>query len=158
MKQRWEHSPWAPEIRLLNRWARWCINGNQGEIMRLCGLTWAGSPKSIMARIWECGAETEEAVTGYARELPPTPDFDSHEVDRFMVALRPIRPEAYTAILARHARIVHGEQVLIRSEGWIARALYGFTEDNSRKSLTRHCESGYSALRRWLEAAKVRAA
>lgn len=158
MKARWEHSQWAAEIRLLNRWARWCLNGNHSEIMRLCGLTWAGSPKSIMARIWEYGAVNTEAVTGYAGDLPPAPDIESQEVDRFMSALKPIQPEAFTAILARHARIVNGEQVLIRSEGWIARAVYGFTEDNSRKSLTRHCEAGYSALRRWIESARVRAA
>lgn len=158
MKQRWAHSPWAAEIRLLNRWARWCLNGNQGEIMRLCGLTWAGSPKSIMARVWESGAADEEAVTGYARELPPVHDFGSQEVDCFMAALRPIQPEAHTAILARHARVVNGEHILTRSESWIGRAVYGYTENNSRKALTRDCESGYAALRRWLESVKARAA
>lgn len=155
MKQRWEHSPWAPEIRLLNRWARWCINGNQGEIMRLCGLTWGASPKSVMARLWECGAVEESDVTGYAPELPPPADTDSQLVDAFMSVLGPILPTAHAALVARHRRMVRGESFLIRSESWIAKALYGMRSGSgSWRRLNIDCEAGYRALRRWLDTTK----
>ncbi|MDE2107104.1 MAG: hypothetical protein KGL39_58395 [Patescibacteria group bacterium] len=158
MKMRWAHSQWAQEIRLLNRWARWCINGNHGEIMRLCGLTWAGSMRTIMERLWECGAAEEKDVTGYASEPPPLPDFASQEVDKFMTALRSIHPESHRAILGRHARIVHGEFVLIRSHGWVAQALYGRSRRASEQALDTDCNLGYAALRRWIQSAQEKAA
>ena len=148
---------WLVERKMMNRWAFWCCRDDGSTLMRLCGLTWAGSPPAIMAALWERGAETEDDVTGYASEARSMPDDQSAEVDLFMNALRSILPAAHSALMARHRRMIHGELVLTRSEGWLARALYGKSRARSHAMLVKDCEAGYSALRRWFAAKQAAA-
>ncbi len=146
-----QREDWGAERKLLNRWAIWCLHGDSNEMMRSCGLTWAGSPPSAMRDIYDRGAETEDDTTGYARELPPVPDYTSHAVDEFMSALAPILPAVHRALLARHARIVDGRRIWVRSESWIAQSLYGMQRSGAWRRLATDCMTGYGGLRRWLE-------
>lgn len=141
---------WPEERKLLNRWAIWCLRGNERMLMRLCGLSWAGSPPAIMARLWERGAESEDDVTGYAPEPRAAPDYQSAEVDRFMGILQRSSPAVAAALIARHRRMVHGELILLRPEWWLACSLYGRRRSRSHQMLADACERGYAVLRQWL--------
>jgi hypothetical protein len=145
-------SAYDRERGLLNGWARWCYNGNHGEIMRLCGLTWAGSPPNTMDSIYVMGERTKDDVTGFAPDPPPLPDTDSQAIDRFMSHLREILPSAYNALIARHLRVVHGEFQRFRAEIWIAQALYCLSPEASRQKLKYDCDRGYSSLQQWWNA------
>ncbi len=148
---------WQVERKLLNRWAIWCLHGNERDIHRICGLTWAASPYSIMRRIYENGAVATTDVTGYAAEPPHLPDEWSAQVDEFMAIIAIVLPDSHAALIARHARVVRGQRLLIRAERWIARSLYGLSVRHSVSRLAHDCECGYGALHRWLSAAKRRA-
>ena len=78
---------WLAERKMLNRWAHWRLHVDSNEIMRSCGLSWAGSPPYCMRDLWESGAATKEDVGGYPSEPSPPPDHTSQQVDEFMVAL-----------------------------------------------------------------------
>ena len=148
-----EGDPWHQERRMLNRWALCKLHDDERSIMRYCGLTWAGSPRALMAPIYERGATKREDATGYARELPQLPDHIPPQVDEFMLALLPILPAAHAALLARHCRIVHGEHVEAKSEVWLAQTLYCKSRTRSHVKLIEDCNQGYEALRRWLDLA-----
>jgi hypothetical protein len=151
-------SAYDRERRLLRGWARWCDYNNEGEIMRACGLSRYGSPPNTMQPIYIMGERKKEDVTGFAPDPSPLPDTDSEAINEFMTYLRPILPDAYYALLARHRRIIHGEQVEMRSDGWIARAMYCLSESASYAKLNQQCNTGYQALQRWWNEHNERAA
>ena len=142
---------WQVERKLLNRWAIWTARSDSSEVMRLCGVTWAGSPLALMGDLWSRGAIKPDDVAGYAPELPAAPDYISPSVDEFMTALAAISPAVHDALLARHARIVRGERIYVRSESWVAQALYGLRRSGAWKRLAADCVIGYGSLRRWRE-------
>ena len=148
---------WKLERRLCNRWAIWRLRDDSKTVMRACGLTWAGSPLAIMSPIYTQGAKRKEDVTGYAPEPPPPPDYFSPVVDQFMASLALIVPAAHAALMARHCRIVHGEHIQVRSEVWVAQALYCKSRTRSHVKLVEDCSRGYEALKRWLEKHSVAA-
>ncbi|MDE2103511.1 MAG: hypothetical protein KGL39_40095 [Patescibacteria group bacterium] len=132
----------------MERWARWCHCGDSTTVMSLCGLTWAGSPHTIMGRIWECGAVDQSEVTGYS-DAPREGDPEPQQTDQFMARAKDLTPGPYYALVARHLRIVNGEPVLMRSERWMAQALYGLSARASWDRLATDCVAGYAALRLW---------
>ncbi len=136
---------------MLHRWALWCRRDDSSEILRDCGLTGAGSPRTPAHVIFDRGAERAEDVGGYAREHAPAADDVSAVVDAFMLALAAISPGIFHALLARHTRIVRGEFIDMRSESEVAQVLYGLRRSGAWKRLAQDCEVGYGALRRWLE-------
>jgi hypothetical protein len=111
-----------------------------------------------MDSIYIMGERTKEDVTGFAADPPPLPDTDSQAVDQFMAHLRPILPSAYEAMVARHRRIVHGEQTMMRSESWLAQALYNLSVSASHARLRNNCDLGYAALERWWSSRESEAA
>ncbi|MGH8396843.1 MAG: hypothetical protein ACRETA_01175 [Gammaproteobacteria bacterium] len=143
---------WLPERGLLNGWALWCLRDDSRTILRLCGLTWAGSQSSRIGEIYDRGARSTEDVVGYARELPPAPDHLIPTVDEFMGAVTIIIPEAASAILARHRRMIRGKLELELPEWRLAEALYGRKRSVAWEHLATDCRVGYAALRRWLAA------
>lgn len=138
---------WEPEIAALRGWVHWCAGNDHGEIARLCGVTFSGSPRTIMR--WDQGAPNPQDAHGYA-ETAPMPDYRSRAVNEFMADLRQRLPASYAAILAKHYGIVDGHSSAVRSLQWIAEALYQAGACQSLGLLERDCSSGYAALREWL--------
>jgi hypothetical protein len=83
--------------------------------------------------------------------LPPVPDAEVEAVFEFMDCLRPLLPHAHAALMARHRRMVDGHQHRIRSESWLAQALYGTKRAAAHARLASECDAGYAALTRWLD-------
>lgn len=143
-------SEFQSERKMFNRWAIWCLRGDNHLLMRLCGLSWAGSPRTVMSELWFRGAVAEADVTGYAAEIAPVPDEESVQVDRFMTEINARLPAVHVALMARHRRMIHGELILTRPEWWIACALYCRRRSRSHQMLAEACERGYVELRTWL--------
>lgn len=137
------------ERRVLKRWAWDCARGDKAEVNRLCGLTPAGSPPTIMGSLYALRDDAE--TTGYAKDLPPPPDTDVLACHAFISAIRILRPTVHECLLARHRRLIQGEFQLIRSDVGIARKLYPeLSRGAAHARLDRECELGYAALREWL--------
>lgn len=90
----------------------------------------------------------QSEVTGYS-DAPREGDPEPQQTDQFMARAKDLTPGPYYALVARHLRIVNGEPVLMRSERWMAQALYGLSARASWDRLATDCVAGYAALRLW---------
>lgn len=131
-------------------WGRWVSREHDLSIMHECGLTWAGSPPSLLPSVAE-----EGELVGLVEYLPREPSRLVHigeQVDEFATALREVDVETHRALTARHRRVVDGTQFLTRPESYIARALYiGLPAGPAQMQLSRACDRGYRLLKQWME-------
>lgn len=139
---------YAAEYRLMCVWAVRAAGSDARDILRLCGLSGAGSPPTVMDSLYALRDDAE--TTGYAKDLPMPPDPEIEAVFPFMEALRPLLPAAHAALMARHLRLVDGHCHRLRSESWLAMSLYGTKRAAAHARLASECDTGYAALRRWL--------
>lgn len=140
-------------------WARWANRSDQATIMRICGLTVAGSIPT-----WSMGIPTrtkaeEDKPDAYGMEAPPEPPVTAYTVQDFMELLNATSPEIHKALVARHLRRVGGEYMVISSEGHIAARLYEQPRQTAHPRLIKDCAKGYEAYRIWtrVEGARVSA-
>jgi len=130
-------------------WGRWVEREHELSVMHECGLTWAGSPPSLLPSIAE-----EGELVGLVEYLPSAPARLMHlgeQVNEFATALREVDLMTHNALTARHRRIVDGARYLVSSEARIAQALYSQRPGPAQMQLSRDCERGYRLLRGWLD-------
>ncbi len=141
----YDYSQWQSERRLLSQWGRWAKSDNHSSIQYSCGLSYYGTPKTIMDKIWECGAIDEAEVTGYA-DPPVCSNYLMQEIERYMDAVMRYMPWVYRALIARHLRVVDGARMLISSERRMAVALYELPADRAHNRFRHDCDMGYAML------------
>ncbi len=137
---------WQSERRLLNQWGRWVLSNNHSSVQTFCGMSYYGTPRTIMDKIWECGAINQEEVTGYADSTVHVTNYLMHEIDRYMECLRRWMPWVYRALLARHLREFVGNPRQRRTEFQLATAIYGVTPKTSFSRFSHDCDMGYAML------------
>lgn len=140
-------------------WARWANRSDQATIMRICGLTHAGSIPT-----WSMGIPTrteaeKDKPDAWGIETPPEPPVIAYTVQDFMELLSATSAGVHKALVARHLRRVGGEPMAISSEGRIAERLYEQPRATAHVRLIKDCDKGYEAYRVWtrVEGARVSA-
>lgn len=141
----------TPERRLVYRWSSLCAARDLLTVLAESGLTPAGSPPSVMERVYAEGAREREDAGGYDADEPPAePDPELEQVTEFMEWMAALRPGWYRAGLARHRRLVDGRRHPLAHEYILAMLLYGGSRPAAHQRLAEDCEALYAALRRWL--------
>lgn len=138
------------EVRQFWAWARWASKTDGAYLMKLCGLTWAGSIPTFMMSIadtWDVNDDGSPIV--YDTETKP--DYSACQlVQAFM---EDVADEASRkALIARHLRRVNGEFMLVSNEGRIAEALYDLPRNLAHPRLLKDCSRGYSDYKTWSQA------